>query len=152
MYFSEILMNHLTGTFALIAAMSCAGGEPTAAGPEYEPETQTTTGSWQETLRQAAFVKEGLGRLYNPHYQFECIGLGGTTMRVGPNGFTKPGAPRVPPGGFLKHEPYLAYEYWWDEEGHRHIPFDLAGGYGERFEPGQITSFRHDAGHPHGTS
>ena len=99
--------------------------------------------SWQDTLHQAAFVKEGLGRLFNPHYQFECIGLGGTTMRVGPNGFTKPGAPRVVQGGFLKHEPYLAYEYWWDEEGHRYIPFELAGGYGERFEQGQITSFHH---------
>jgi len=136
-------MNHLTGTFALIAAMSCAGGEPTAAGPECEPETQTTAVPWPDTLRQAAFVKEGLEKLYNPHYQFECIGLGGTTMRVGPNGFTKPGAPRVLHGGFLTHVPYLAYEYWWDEEGHRYIPFDLAGGYGERFEPGQITSFRH---------
>ena len=98
---------------------------------------------WQDTIRQAAFVKEGLGRLYNPHYQYECIGLGGTTLRVGPNGFTKPGAPRIVHGGFLKHDPYLAYEYWWDEEGHRHIPFDLAGGYGEHFEPGQIASFRH---------
>ncbi|MHB8971371.1 MAG: glycoside hydrolase family 95 protein [Pirellulaceae bacterium] len=98
---------------------------------------------WQDAIRQAAFVKEGLGRLYNPHYQYECIGLGGTTMRVGPNGFTKPGAPRIFPGGFLKHEPYLAYEYWWDEEGHRYLPFDLASGYGPRFEPGQITSFRH---------
>ncbi len=97
-----------------------------------------------DTMRQAAFVKEGLGRLYNPHYQYECIGLGGTTMRVGPNGFTKPGAPRVVDGGFLKHDPYLAYEYWWDEEGHRHIPFDLAAGYGERFEPGQVNSFRHE--------
>jgi len=103
----------------------------------------TTPMSWQDTIRHAAFVKEGLGRLYNPHYQYECIGLGGTTMRVGPGGFTKPGAPRIVHGGFLKHVPYLAYEYWWDEEGHRHVPFDLTGGYGEDFEPGQITSFRH---------
>jgi hypothetical protein len=107
-------------------------------------EDTTVSMPWQDTLRQAAFVKEGLGRLYNPHYQYECIGLGGTTMRVGPDGFTKPGAPRIVDFGFLKHDPYLAYEYWWDEEGHRYTPFDLAGGYGERFEPGQITSFRHE--------
>ncbi len=56
-------------------------------------EEAVTIVPWQDTIRQAALVKEGLGRLYNPHYQFECIGLGGTTMRVGPNGFTKPGAP-----------------------------------------------------------
>lgn len=107
-------------------------------------EDANVTMPWPETMRQAAFVKESLGRLYNPHYQYECIGLGGTTMRVGPNGFTKPGAPRIADWGFLKHNPYLAYEYWWDEEGHRYIPFDLAGGYGEHFEPGQITSFRHN--------
>lgn len=107
-------------------------------------EEATVTRPWQDTICDAAFVKEGLERLYNPHYQYECIGLGGTTMRVGPGGFTKPGAPRIFQGGSLKHEPYLAYEYWWDEEGHRYIPFDLAGGYGENFEPGQITSFHHN--------
>ena len=46
-------------------------------------------------------------------------------------------------GGYLEHVPYLAYEYWWDEEGHRYIPFELSGGYGDDLEAGQITSFRH---------
>ena len=63
-------------------------------------EDATVTMPWQDTMRQAAFVKEGLGRLYNPHYQYECIGLGGTTLRVGPNGFTRPGALRILHGGF----------------------------------------------------
>jgi hypothetical protein len=69
--------------------------------------------------------------------------LGGTTLRVGHDGFTKSAAPRILTGGYLEHVPYLAYEYWWDEEGHRYIPFELSGGYGDDLEPGQITSFRH---------
>jgi len=101
-----------------------------------------TPQSWDDTLRSAAFIKDGLKRLYNPRYQYAIIGLGGTSLRVGHDGFTGLAAPRVAPGGYLEHVPYLAYEYWWDEEGHRHIPFELAGGYGGGLEPGQIVSFR----------
>ena len=97
---------------------------------------------WDDTIARAAFSREGLERLYHPQYQYACIGLGGTTMRVGPWGFTRPGAPRVMPGGYLRHLPYLAYECWWDETGVRHLPFDLTGGYGEDLEPGQVTGFR----------
>lgn len=97
---------------------------------------------WHETLNDAAFVKDGLERLYNPHYQYAILGLGGTTMRVSPYGFTRQQAPRIMPGGFLQHRPYLAYQYWWDEEGHRHQPFILSAGYGEKLEPGQVTAFR----------
>ena len=97
---------------------------------------------WQDAVRNAAFVKEGLERLHNPQYQYAIVGLAGTTMRVGPYGFTRPGAPRLHPGGYLRHMAYLAYEYWWDDEAHRHIPFDLTGGYGENLEPGQVTAFR----------
>lgn len=104
---------------------------------------EATTGRWDDTINNAAFVKEGLQRLYNPHYQYESIGLGGTTLRVGHDGFTRSAAPRILTGGYLEHVPYLAYEYWWDEEGHRYIPFELWGGYGDDLEPGQITSFRH---------
>ncbi|NQT88205.1 hypothetical protein HQ560_15665 [bacterium] len=102
-----------------------------------------TPPSWDDTLRDAAFVKDGLKRLHNPHYQYDIIGLGGTSLRVGHDGFTNLAAPRISPGGHLRHVPYLAYEYWWDEEGHRYIPFELSGGYGEDSEPGQIVSFRH---------
>ncbi len=98
--------------------------------------------SWDETVHQSTFVKEGLESFYNPQYQYLCLGLGGTTMRVGPYGFTKPGASRVHPNGYLEHQPYLAYQYWWDEEAHRHLPFDLTGGYGNNLEPGQVASFR----------
>ncbi|MDQ1257143.1 MAG: hypothetical protein QG656_1745 [Candidatus Hydrogenedentes bacterium] len=104
--------------------------------------TETDVVSWDDALRQGAFVKEGLERFQNPQYQYECLGLGGTTMRVGPYGFTKPGAHWVHPNGYLEHQPYLAYQYWWDEEAHRHLPFDITGGYGKTLEPGQVTSFR----------
>ncbi len=104
-----------------------------AAGPDVV--------SWDEAVQQGAFVKDGLESFHNPQYQYECLGLGGTTMRVGPYGFTRPGAHWVHPNGYLEHQPYLAYQYWWDDEAHRHIPFDLTGGYGKELEPGQITSF-----------
>ncbi len=100
--------------------------------------------AWAKTLQQAAFVKEGLERFRNPQYQYECLGLGGTVMRVGPDGMTRPGAPGISKMGHLEHLPYLSYHYWWDEEAHRHHPFDLTGGYGKSLEPGQVTAFRHN--------
>ena len=99
--------------------------------------------AWRKTIQQAALVKDGLERFHNPQYEYECVGLGGTVMRVGPEGFTKPGAVAVPTNGWLKHLPYLSYQYWWDEEAHRHLPFDLSGGYGPNLQPGQVKNFRH---------
>ena len=99
--------------------------------------------AWVKTIQQATFVKEGLERLRNPQYQYECLGLGGTVMRVGPDGMTRPAAPGISKAGHLEYLPYLSYHYWWDEEAHRHQPFDLTGGYGKSLEPGQVTAFRH---------
>lgn len=99
--------------------------------------------AWGKTIQQAAFVKDGLERFRYPQYEYECLGLGGTVMRVGPDGFTQPGAMAVDTNGWLKHLPYLSYQYWWDEEAHRHIPFDLVGGYGPNFRPGQVENFLH---------
>jgi len=99
--------------------------------------------TWGKTLEDAAFVKEGMDRFRHPQYQYECLGLGGTMMRVGPNGFTRTGAVLTQTNGYLKHLPYLTYQYWWDEEGHRHLPFDLKGGYGEKMEPMEVSTFRH---------
>ena len=98
---------------------------------------------WEKTLKDAAFVKEGMDRLRHPQYQYECLGLGGTMMRVGPDGFTRTGAVLAQTNGWLKHLPYLSYQYWWDEDGHRHLPFDLKGGYGKKLESGLVTAFRH---------
>ena len=39
-------------------------------------------------IQQAAFTKDGLERFRHPQYQYECLGLGGTVLRVGPDGFT----------------------------------------------------------------
>ena len=101
-----------------------------------------TDETWRQTLDGAALVREGLERLYHPQYQYASIGLGGTVLRSGPYGFTRPGAPRLMPGGYLQHLPYLTYEYWWDENAVRHVPFDLLGGYGDNLEPGEVTGFR----------
>ncbi len=99
---------------------------------------------WQQSVREAAFVKEGLARLHAAQYEYECLGLGGTVLRPGPHGFTSP-PPQGSPAtvGWLQHLPYLTYQYWWDEDAHRLTPFDLVGGYGREGDPGEITSFRH---------
>jgi hypothetical protein len=99
--------------------------------------------TWEKTLQDAAFVREGMDRYRHPQYQYECLGLGGTVMRVGPDGLTRTSAVRIRSNGYLKYFPYLSYQYWWDEEGHRHLPFDLQGGYGEKMEPMEVSTFRH---------
>jgi len=99
--------------------------------------------AWARSLQQAALVKEGMERFRHPQYQYECLGLGGTVLRAGPDGFTASAASGINTNGWLRHLPYLSYQYWWDEEAHRHLPFDLVGGYGTDLQPGQVISFRH---------
>ncbi len=107
--------------------------------------------AWHDTIAAAAMRKQGLDRLEtppggylgHPHYQCETIGLGGTVVRVGPHGFTTPAAPAVDCTGHLESRPYLSQQHWWDEEAHRHQPFEVVGGYGDDVAPGEIRSFRH---------
>ena len=120
---------------AILAVLVTANGVSNAADSVEE--------KWGKTLKDAAFVKEGMDRLRHPQYQYECLGLAGTVMRVGPDGFTGTGAALTQTNGYLKHLPYLSYQYWWDEEGHRHLPFDIKGGYGEKLEPMEVSTFRH---------
>jgi hypothetical protein len=105
--------------------------------------TDSTEAAWGKSFQDAAFVKEGMDRFRHPRYQYECLGLGGTVMRVGPDGFNRPGGVLNQSQGHLKNLPYLSYQYWWDEEGHRHLPFELRGGYGNELKRGQVTAFRH---------
>jgi len=125
--------NQLAGTLALVASLIAGVVEAADIVPD----------AWEKTLRQATFVKDGKERFRHPQYQYECLGLGGTVMRVGTDGFAAPGPGVINTKGFLKHLPYLSYQYWWDEEAHRHLPFELTGGYGKNLEPGQVTTFRH---------
>ena len=120
---------------AILATLVTASGVSNAANSVEE--------KWGKTLKDAAFVKEGMDRLRHPQYQYECLGLAGTVMRVGPDGFTGTGAALTQTNGYLRHLPYLSYQYWWDEEGHRHLPFDIKGGYGEKLEPMEVSTFRH---------
>jgi len=106
---------------------------------------------WLKTVAAAAMHKQGVDRpeaapggyLHHPHYQCETIGLGGTVVRVGPHGFTSPAAPAVDHTGHLESRPYLSQQHWWDEEAHRHQPFEVVGGYGADVAPGEIRAFRH---------
>src|ERR1035438_7352130 len=111
-------------TLALLGSLIAGAAEP----------ADTFSGTWKQTLQQAAFVKDGLERFRHPQYQYECLGLGGTVRRVGYDGFNVPGACALTAKGGLKHLPYLSYQYWWDQDGHRHLPFDLTGDYGDRSE------------------
>ena len=74
------------------------------------------TEAWAKTVQQAAFVKDGMERLRNSQYQYECLGLGGTVMRVGPHGMTRPGAPDANNAGHLTHLPYLSYRIIADDD------------------------------------
>jgi hypothetical protein len=113
--------------------------------------SQEPLDSWQKTIADATFRKHGVdqpkhspaGFLGNPHYQCETIGLGGTVVRVGPHGFTAPAAPAVDRTGHLESRPYLSQQHWWDEEAHRHQPFEVIGGYGPEVAAGEIRLFRH---------
>jgi len=64
-------------------------------------------------------------------------------MRPGPHGFTFPSAPDLRTDGWIDNRPFLIYQYWWDEDGHRVVPFDLVGGYGESVDAGEIKEFSH---------
>ena len=38
-------------------------------------------------------------------------------------------------GGLAPSSRYFLYRYWWDEGGHRHLPFEFSGGYGRVGNP-----------------
>lgn len=103
----------------------------------YQPPIDAT---WNGTLSNATFIKSGMSRFNNSKFQYQTIGLGGTTMRVDPWGFAYNRAPNTDQSAF-NHKPSFAYEYWWDNSGHRFSPFDIKGGYGATFDPGTISSF-----------
>ena len=111
--------------------------------------TWSQTLTWDQSITLGDVVKAGMGRLDSTEYQYDIIGLGGTTLRVGPYGFTSEAAPKVfSPAGCLYY-PYLGYEYWWNEKSHRQAPFSVFGGYVTTSHGidvrtnGQITAFNH---------
>ena len=96
--------------------------------------------AWNATLGTATFNKSGMNRFNNPKFQYQTIGLGGTTMRVDPWGFASHRAPNTNQNSY-NHKPSFGYEYWWDNVGHRYNPFLINAGYGTSFDPGTITAF-----------
>lgn len=100
-----------------------------------------TQEAWDQILKQSAFSKSGMDRLNNPKFQYQTIGLGGTTMRVDPWGFASRRAPKTNQNSH-NHKPSLGYEYWWDNTGHRYNPFLINAGYGASFDSGTITAFK----------
>ena len=108
---------------------------------------QTLT--WEQSVQLGSVNKLGLEALYSVHYQYDVIGLGGTTLRVDPWGFTWCSAPNVSSPGQMGDYPYLEYEYWWDQNEYRQAPFSIFGGYDTTYHNiqmptgGTITSFSH---------
>jgi hypothetical protein len=76
------MIKKLTST--LILATSLLAGVVGASEAAASPSQST------RTLQQGAFVKDGLEHLRHLQYQYECLGLGGTVMRVGTDGFASP--------------------------------------------------------------
>ena len=108
---------------------------------EFKDIQPTVDVAWNAMLEKSAFIKSGLTKLNRDDFQYQPIGLGGTTMRVDPWGFGFTKAPMANPGTWHPHEPYLGYQYWWDNAGHRFNPFLLKAGYGATLNPGTITAF-----------
>jgi hypothetical protein len=108
---------------------------------------QTLT--WNQTLNLGNLNKAGIARLNVTDYQYEVMGLAGTTLRVGPYGFTAESSPNVLSPSACSYYPFLSYQYWWDNLSHRQDPFSIFGGYmtlNHNIEVpvnGQITSFNH---------
>ena len=96
--------------------------------------------SWNSTIGTSTFIKSGMDRFNNPKFQYQTIGLGGTTMRVDPWGFASHRAPATNQNSY-NHKPSFGYEYWWDNTGHRYNPFLINAGYGASFDPGTISAF-----------
>ena len=69
--------------------------------------------SWEQTLALGDMTRNGLGALSRPDYQYGIIGLGGTTLRVGPHGFTSPGAPSVLQHGLRIGDPGVFSDEGW---------------------------------------
>jgi hypothetical protein len=111
--------------------------------------TRGQTLTWDQTIGLGNLNKTGLGCLDSTNYQYEVIGLGGTTLRVGPYGFTSEVAQNVFNPSGTSYYPYLEYQYWWDNKSHRQDPFSIFGGYTTTYHgyeipsDGKITSFNH---------
>jgi hypothetical protein len=97
--------------------------------------------TWNSTLSNASITKTGMDRFNNSKFQYQTIGLGGTTMRVDPWGFASHRAPNTDQNSY-NHKPSFGYEYWWDNAGHRYNPFLINAGYGAALDPGTITAFK----------
>ncbi|MDR3626316.1 MAG: T9SS type A sorting domain-containing protein [Ignavibacteriaceae bacterium] len=108
---------------------------------------QTLT--WDQTVQLGNLDKAGLSRLQATDYQYEVMGLAGTTLRVGPYGFTSESSPNVFSPSVLLYHPFFEYEYWWNTYSHRQQPFGIFGGYMTSNQSnavqsnGAITAFNH---------
>ena len=113
--------------------------------------------TWKQSIQLGNVNKVGLGALDSADYQYDVIGLGGTTLRVGTYGFTSGAAPNVTSAGAAGNFPFLEYEYWWDENEYRQAPFGIFGGYDTTYHNiqiptgGTITSFSHHLDISNGT-
>lgn len=86
---------------------------------------------WSTLISSSKIEKKGADRLYYANYQYPYIGLAGTTMFAGPNGFTTPNPPNMDLTlNSVNHSPLLLYDYWWDGTT-RISPFGFQGGYGQ---------------------
>ncbi len=108
----------LTGAMLALLGSGCGSGQSDSGLDR----------TWNRQIESSNISKKGMDRLARRSFQGYVIGLAGTTMRVDPWGLASTKNPYTDQDSY-NNKPYLGYEYWWDDSGHRLNPFLLHGGY-----------------------
>lgn len=98
--------------------------------------------TWMDVINASSMIKKGADRFNAKKYEYAYVGLGGTSMQVGPYGFTLPDAPKKQFGSIsqnIKSSPLLIYDMWWNGT-EKVTPFAISGGYSidGKFDAGKI--------------
>ncbi|MBQ7164986.1 MAG: hypothetical protein IJR61_06620 [Clostridia bacterium] len=85
--------------------------------------------TWEELVSASDVSKSGWDRFNANKFEYPYVGLGRTTLLVGPYGFLTPEANRPGLQSYqYKNDPALIYDYWWDDA-IKVTPFTFSGGY-----------------------
>ncbi|MBR2968242.1 MAG: DUF1080 domain-containing protein, partial [Clostridia bacterium] len=97
--------------------------------------------TWKNLVSSSDITKSGWERFNANKFEYPYVGLGRTTLLVGPYGFLSPEANRPGIQSYqYKNDPALIYDYWWDDA-IKVTPFSFSGGYlkNGRVRNGEVT-------------
>lgn len=84
---------------------------------------------WEELIKQSNLKKDGFDRYNAIKFEYPYVGMGKTTLLVGPNGFINEKAPKpLATSDNYRNDPMLIYDYWWDDA-IKVDPFTFGGEY-----------------------